>query len=134
MTRSSTWRTSSAGLRLNRTASAPRPFQVVLAGLTRSRAGRRLCQPDRGAGVRAGLFLDGLAGSFFRPLAIAYILAILASLLVALTVTPALSYMLLSRVNGRRETPPLAHALQSAYGRVLPALVSRLRAAAGCWS
>ena len=36
-------------------------------------------------------FLDGLAGSFFRPLAASYILAIAASLVVALTVTPALS-------------------------------------------
>ena len=48
-------------------------------------------------------FLDGLAGSFFRPLALAYVLAIVASLLVALTVTPALSLMLLT---GRDRAAP----------------------------
>ena len=46
-------------------------------------------------------FLDGLAGSFFRPLALAYVLAIVASLLVALIVTPALSLMLLPQADAR---------------------------------
>jgi len=36
------------------------------------------------------LFMQGLAGSFFKPLILAYVLAIMASLLVAMTVTPAL--------------------------------------------
>ena len=35
--------------------------------------------------------LAGLSGSFFRPLALSYALALLASMVVALTATPALS-------------------------------------------
>ncbi|HEX2035048.1 MAG TPA: efflux RND transporter permease subunit, partial [Chloroflexota bacterium] len=41
-------------------------------------------------------FTEGLTGSFFRPLALSYVLAVLASMAVALTVTPALALLLLS--------------------------------------
>ena len=41
------------------------------------------------------LFMEGLSGAFFQPLALSYALAVLVSMVVALTVTPAMSLMLL---------------------------------------
>lgn len=74
------------------------------------------------------LFLPGLAGSFFRPLGLSYILAILASLFVALTVTPAMSLILLPNSHQRRDDAPLAAWLKKKYSRLLPHLVGRARA------
>ena len=71
------------------------------------------------------LTLSGLQGKLFAPLAVAYLLAILASLLVALTVTPALSLWLLPRaVSGSREFAPLVWA-KGRYARGLLALARR---------
>lgn len=53
------------------------------------------------------LALPGIAGRLFAPLAISYGLATLASLIVALTVTPAFAMVLFGRANASPKDPPL---------------------------
>jgi len=72
--------------------------------------------------------LDGLAGTFFRPLALSYVLSIGASLVVALVVTPAMSLLLLPGRGPQRESP-LVTWLKARYARLLPRLVDAPRVA-----
>ena len=53
------------------------------------------------------LLLTGVQGALFRPLGLSYILATLASLVVALTVTPAMTLVLLGRREGRVAEAPV---------------------------
>jgi CzcA family heavy metal efflux pump len=68
------------------------------------------------------LTLDGIAGRLFAPLGFSYILAILFSLLVALTLTPALCHALLGRYKITSNEPPLIKPLNSFYYRGLLAI------------
>jgi CzcA family heavy metal efflux pump len=63
------------------------------------------------------LTLSGVVGRLFAPLGYAYILAILVSLLVALTLTPALCYVLLGKNNSvsSNDDPPLIKLLKPRY-------------------
>ena len=70
-------------------------------------------------------FLEGLSGSFFQPLVLSYGLAVLVSMLVALTVTPALCLLMLSRGNFRRTESPLLRVLKRGYGAVLTRVIRR---------
>lgn len=65
------------------------------------------------------LTLSGVAGKLFAPLGYAYISAILASLAVALTLTPALCYLLFSRARLESEDPPLIRLMKRGYERLL---------------
>jgi CzcA family heavy metal efflux pump len=61
------------------------------------------------------LTISGVAGRIFAPMGIAFILAILASLGVALTVTPALCLLLLGRADLPEKDPPVARWLKERY-------------------
>ena len=65
------------------------------------------------------LTLGGVAGKLFAPLGIAYIAAIMASLLVALTLTPALCYLMLGNSTLDDKDPPLIHAIKKVYIKAL---------------
>jgi Cu/Ag efflux pump CusA len=69
------------------------------------------------------MLVGGLTGAFFQPLALAYGLAVLASMLVALTVTPALGLILLGGARLSPADPPLMRLLKRGYANALtPAL------------
>ena len=74
-------------------------------------------------------FLTGLMGSFFQPLAMSYTLAVAASMLVAVTVTPAMALILLRRAKLQAQSPPAVRWTQAAYTRLLRPTVRRPLAA-----
>jgi len=119
-------------LRLNRSAVNPETaFQVVLKASIEVRSAIVYATLIVVLVFLPVFFLDGLAGSFFRPLAVSYVLAVMASLAIALTLTPALSLLLLPRAaKADHKDPPVARLLKRLYKRFLPGLVGRPRWAA----
>ena len=65
------------------------------------------------------LFIDGLGSRFGRPLALSYVVAVAAALLVALTVAPALALVLFSRSPLVRRESPIVRWLGARYERLL---------------
>jgi len=63
--------------------------------------------------------LSGVAGKLFAPLGLAYITAIMASLVVALTITPALCYMLLGSAKLDSEDSPIIKVIKKFYVKLL---------------
>ena len=73
------------------------------------------------------LTLPGIAGRLFAPLGIAYILAVTASLIIALTVTPALAMVLLAGRELRHAEPPVMRWSKDRYLRLLERVEQRPR-------
>jgi len=70
-------------------------------------------------------FLRGVSGALFHPLIISFLLTVLAAMGVALTVTPILSLWLLSNIDLKSHTSPLASQLQRSYERLLSGTIQR---------
>ncbi|MEO7399234.1 MAG: efflux RND transporter permease subunit, partial [Polaromonas sp.] len=74
-------------------------------------------------------FMGGVAGAFFEPLGAAYLLAVAASMVVALTVTPALSLILLGKTTSLDRESPIAIWLGSKYDVALQRVIGAPRKA-----
>ncbi len=117
-------------LRLNRESANPASaFQVVLNASLEVRSAVVFASLIVVLVFLPVFFLPGLTGTFFRPLALSYVLAIMASLFVALTVTPALCFLLLPQAPIRRRDAPLVRFLKKFYRSTLPRLIIRPRLA-----
>ncbi|MHB8412797.1 MAG: efflux RND transporter permease subunit [Candidatus Acidiferrales bacterium] len=107
-------------LRENRTLPNPRPaIRVVLDASMEVRSAVVYASFAVVLVFVPILTMSGLAGRIFAPLGIAYILSILASLGVALTVTPALSLVFLAKGEFKEEDPPVVRWLKKRYRSVL---------------
>ncbi|MFT4587824.1 MAG: CzcA family heavy metal efflux pump [Limisphaerales bacterium] len=70
-------------------------------------------------------FLSGVEGRLLAPLGLAYVVSLLASLVVAMTVTPVLCYFLLpsSKAVAREKEAWLAVVLKKRYAKILPGIL-----------
>ncbi len=113
-------------LRLHRAAGGTQSvFQVVLNASVEVRSAVCYGSLIVALVLLPVFFLPGLSGKFFRPLALSYILAIMASLFVALTFTPALCLLILPHGTLRRADAPLVAVLKRGYQAILPGLIRR---------
>ncbi len=111
-------------LRQNRESEAPKPaLDVVLAASLEVRSAIFFAGMIVALVFVPVLFMQGLAGTFFRPLAMSYLLAIGASMTIALTLTPALCLFLLPGEPAERPEPRFLANLKARYAAFLPCVL-----------
>ena len=107
-------------LRENRLINNPRPiYQVVFDASMEVRSSVVYATIIVAMVFMPLLTLSGVAGKLFAPLGYAYISAILASLVVALTLTPALCYLLLGKAKLETEDSPIIRRIKGSYTKLL---------------
>jgi CzcA family heavy metal efflux pump len=122
-----TWRR----LRENRKAAQPRPpFQVVLDAAIEVRGSVIYATFIVALVFLPILAMSGVQGKLFAPLAVAFLLAVMASLVVALTVTVSLCFLLLARAR-ISEDPAYIRGLKGLHRRVLEIVSRRPRIVMG---
>ena len=120
-------------LRENHAAAAPRPLLEVIYDAS---------MEVRGSIIYATLvvvlaviplaLLSGIEGRLFRPLVIAYVLSVLISLLVSLTLTPAMCFLLLRKAEAERSDTLLVRWLKALERRLLTWALPRPWVVLGC--
>ncbi|MDE2419658.1 MAG: efflux RND transporter permease subunit [Gammaproteobacteria bacterium] len=107
-------------LRENRESASQRSaFNVILMATLEVRSAVVYATLAIGLVFLPVLGLSGLAGRLFSPLALSYLIATLASLVVALTVTPALCLMLLPQASTHATETHFEKRLKAAYAKAL---------------
>lgn len=107
-------------LRQNRLLASPLPMKEVVYNASMEVRGSVVYASFIVALVFVPLLhLSGITGRLFQPLGMAYILSIMMSLLVALTVTPALCYYMLAKDELENIDPPVIRKLQPLYENAL---------------
>jgi CzcA family heavy metal efflux pump len=105
--------------RMNGHGNGEHAATVIFGALLEMRSSIVYATAVIAATVLPVFFLRGESGAFFPPLAHSFLLAIVASMAVALVVTPALALTLLSGAPRERRRSPVATWLQRGYDRAL---------------
>jgi CzcA family heavy metal efflux pump len=113
-------------LRQNQREDTPRSIEsVILDAATETRGAIFFAMLITLLAVVPVFFMEGVSGSLFQPMVVSYALAVLASMVVALTVTPTLSLILMSIAPLKDRESPLVAWLQRGYDWVLARTAQR---------
>ena len=105
--------------RLRQEGSTTSPAAIILASAGQTRSAIFFAALITLLVVVPVFFIQGTAGALFRPMAVSYVLAVVASMVVAMTVTPALGMLLLSKTGLEIRRSPVVARMQSGYERNL---------------